>query len=364
MATTGTTRAREPADLASDLRGADLVRVVSRADGDGLAGAAILGQALTDLGIPRHLALSPSRDAAAPRLESDGTAVALGFENVDGSCSGDSAASCAFDLARELGTDPDPGLALAGAASAGVPPEEPPLEAARKQGLTERPGLAIPTADVTAGLAYSGLLHADFSGDETATAAFLAELDFPEEPDADAHRNLASAVALEVAAGASTERATDALADALGPRTSPTAFETIGGYADVLEAAAAMDAAGALAALLGDTDEATLLDHWRNYGAALHDAVADLPAGGGAVELASVDVPPAPVARLGRDFRVDAERLYVAGPDSIALATRKADARSRLESHFPDEQPAGTDTLATVQTTELDPIERAIEAER
>ncbi|MFB6085527.1 MAG: hypothetical protein ABEJ84_01760 [Halodesulfurarchaeum sp.] len=364
MATTGTTRARKPADLASDLRGADLVRVVSRADGDGLAGAAILANALTAIGIPRHLALSPSRDAAAPRLDAEGTAVALGFEHFDGSCQGDSAAYCAFELARELGTDPDPGLALAGATCAGVSPAGPALETARDRGLTERPGLAIPTADVTTGLAHSGLLHADFSGDEAETADFLAGLDLPEPLDESGHRKLASAVALRVTEGTTTDRATAQLANALGPRTSPTAFETIGGYADVLAAGAAIDAGGALTALLGDTDETALLESWREYGVAVHEAVAALPAGNETVELATVDIPPLAVARLGRDFRVNAERLYVAGPDSIALATREANARSTLESHYPDEQLAGTDTLATVRTADLDPVERSVEAIR
>jgi hypothetical protein len=357
MATTESRATWTPSELGAHLRGADRVRVVSRADGDGLAGAAILADALSALDIPRHLALAPTREAAAPRLDAAGTAVALGFDDLEQSC-GDSAALCAFETARELGTDPDPGLALAGAACAGVRPSDPAREAAREQGLTERPGLAIPTEDVTRGLAYTGLLHADFSGDEAATADFIADRDLPEPLDDAAHRDLASAVALRVTDGARPDRATAALATALGPRTSPTAFETIGGYADVLRAAAAMDPGAGLAALLGGVDEDTLLETWQAYGAALHEAVADLPTDD---PVASVDIAPADVARLGRDFRVDAARVVVAGPDSVALAA-ETNARSTLDAHYPDEQPAGTDTLATVQTTDLGPAE-AIEAD-
>ncbi len=363
MATTGTSmKDREPADLASHLRGADLVRVVGGGGGGRPAPRAPLAPPLAYHRTPSPLSLSPAGEAAPPRPEAAGTAVALGFEDVDQSCLGDSAALCAFETAQELGTEPDPGLALAGATCAGVPPQDPALEAAQDRGLTERPGLAIPTADVTEGLAYTGLLHADFSGDEDATRAFLSELDLPEPLDAAAHRQLASAVALEATDTPTGERAPMAIADAFGPLTSPTAFETIGGYADVLDAAATTDPAAALTALLGDRDEAALLDLWREYGTALHDAVAALPTGDGAVETATVDVQPDDVARLGYDFRVDADRLYVGGPASIALATHEQDARRTLESHFPNEQITGIDTLATVQTDDLDSVVTDIEA--
>ena len=364
MATTGTaTEQREPADLARDLLEADLVRVVSRADGDGLAGAAILANALADQGIPRHLSLTASRENAAPRLEEHGTAIALGFAGFEQSCEADSAALWASELARELGSDPDPGLALAGARAAGVPAQESILSAATEQGLSERPGLAIPTSDLTVGLAYTGWLHAEFSGDEEAARDFLETQDLSESAEEADQRRLGSAVALTVTDKPRSQRAVTAISNAIGTQTSPTAFETIGGYADVLNAAANMDPGAALWALLGG-DETRLLDMWQDYGATVHETLHSLPTATNGVETVTVsDIPPQDVARLGRDFRTDADRLYVEGPETIALATRDENALETLTSHFSAGQVTGTDTLGTVRTTEtLDQVLEDMEA--
>ncbi|MEF8772042.1 hypothetical protein [Halodesulfurarchaeum sp.] len=351
MATTGTaTESRDAADLASDLHDAELVRVVSRADGDGLAAATILGDALADRDIPRHLSLAPSRNRVAPRLEGDDTAIVLGFPDFEQSCNAESAATCAFEMAQELGTDPDPGLALAGGTVAGVRAQDPALSAAQDRGLTQRPGLAIPTADMATGLAYTGWLHAEFSGDEAATSEFVADLDLPEPMNERGHRMVASAVALEATDTLPSERATKAIANAVGPRTTPTAFETIGGYADVLNAAAKMDAGAALASLLTGA-ESRLLEMWQVYGAKVHEVVAELPQTETPVQTATVEgIPPDDVARLGRDFRVPADQIYVEGPETIALATREETAIETLENRVPEAAVSGTNTLATVRT--------------
>lgn len=359
MATTGTDG--ETAGLAADLRGARLARVVSRADGDGLAAAAILGRALAAVGIPRHLSLAPSAAAAASRLEEAGTAVPLGVPDSD--CRFESAARCAYAAARELGTDPDPGLALAGSVAAGIEPQGPALDAARERGMQVRPGLAVPTADLATGLAYSGHVHASFSGDRAAAQEFLDNLGLPEELDEAARERVASAVALE--ATDATARAATAIERALAPRTAPTGFETVGGYADVLSAAAARDPGRALAALLGSEDHETLVALWTDYGTALHDGVEAVTADG-AVATGRVEaIPPRDVARLARDFAVPAERVYVAGPASIALATADPAARSLLETRFDSQQIAGTETLATVRTdSNVETVRDEIEANR
>ncbi|MFB6109650.1 MAG: hypothetical protein ABEJ60_02095 [Halodesulfurarchaeum sp.] len=365
MATTGIDgESWEPAGLAGELRGAHLVRIVSRADGDGLAAAAILGRALGELGIPRHLSLSPAAAGAAPRLEEAGTPVTLGFPDLNRTCRSASAARCAYDVARELGIEPDPGLALAGSVAAGVEPQGRPLEAGRERGMSTRPGLAIPTGDLATGLAHTGYLHASFSGDVAAARDFLAELGLPEEPGADARERLASAVALD-ATDAPTSRAATAIERALAPRTSPTAFETIGGYADVLTAAAALEPGRALAALLGSADRETLLDLWTEYGAALHEGVEAVTADG-AVATGRVEaIPPREVARLARDFAVAADRVYVVGPDSLALATAGAEARSVLETRFESEAVIGTETLATARIdTDIESVRETIEGQQ
>ncbi|MGM0372640.1 MAG: exonuclease [Halobacteriota archaeon] len=367
MATTGTADENwTPDGLAGHLRGAPLARVVSRADGDGLAAAAILGRALAARNIPRHLSLSPTAADATTRISESGTAVALGFSVGDHACNPDSAALCAYAVARELGTEPDPGLAIAGAVAADVEPHGPALDAANERGLEHRPGLAIPTADPAVGLAHTGLVHADFSGSVEAAGDFLGPLDLPAELDADANERLASAVALAATDTARPDRATRAIEAAIAPRTSPTDFETVEGYADVLNASAAMAPGQALAALLGTQDRTTLRSLWEQYGTALHRAVEDLSQAESPVATGTVEaIPPRDVARLGRDFHVDADRLYVAGTDAVALATSEENARERLETAFPAAQITGTDRLATVRAeTDLETVLTEVEPTR
>jgi hypothetical protein len=365
MATTGTRADRsEPAALAGHLRGAECVRIVSRADGDGLAAAAIFGDALATLGVPRHLSMARAREAAAPRFEAAGTALAPGFADLGPACPRDSAALWAFETARELGADPDPGLALAGAIAAGAPLQGAALKAVSQDGLERRPGVASPTTDVAEGLAYSGLLHAPFSGDEDAAAAFLDELDRPTGQTDDSRTDLASAVALAATEDRISNRAVSQLHGALAPHPSPTDFATIEGYGDVLRAAARVEPGAALAATLGTVDAELLLDKWRSYGSDLHRAIEDLPADEDRVTAMVEAVSPRDVIRLGHAYRGPAAELAVAGPDSLALATTEREAVSVLEDRFTDARVTGSESMATVWT-EADPQSVfEVEAER
>lgn len=332
MASTGTaSEMRTPADLAESLHGADRVRVVGRADGDGLAAAALYGRALGSLAVPRHISLSPNREAAAPTLEANDVTVAPGLdEHEPGE---QSAALAAYETALELGTDPDPGLAVAGAVAANVEPHGPALDAAREAGMDTRPGLGIPTAELRTGLAYSTRFHAPFSGDPDSVASFLDEWDRSEPADPDDRREVAAAVALDATAQAPGERAVSALEGVLAPRVAPGPFETIEGFADVLNAAARFDPGAGLAALLGSVDRERLLAAWKQYGTQVHEAVAALPKTDESTVTATVeDVSPIDVARLGHAFRVPADRLAVAGPEAIALAATDVDASERLRS--------------------------------
>ncbi len=362
MATTGTqTEATDPADLASNIADAALVRVVSRADGDGLAAAAILGSALAERDIPRHLTVASPSEATVP--DSEPGTVTIDVETLEAAGTHDSVALDAYETAAAMGTDPDPGLAIAGAKAVHVPPQGQALTDAEAQGLAERAGVGIPTPDLVSGLAYSGWLHASFSGDEDATEAFLDEHDLrPIEED---RTHLADAIALAVTDTMAAERTTDALAQLLGPQTSPTAFETVGGYADVLRAAAASDPGRGLVALLGDVDEDRLLYHWRSYGESVHAAVSTVSTDG-KLATGTVDaVNPADVARLAHGYRVEADRVAIEGPDSVALAASEASARAELEAAYPDTAVHGTTSLATVQTEAgLDPLESASEVTR
>ena len=332
MASTGTaSKLGPPADRADSLRTADRVRVVGRADGDGLAAAVIYGRALAALGIPRHLSLAPHRDAAASTLEGSAVTVAPGLD--EHQPQDQSVALAAYETALELGADPEPGLALAGAVAADVEPHGPALETARERGFESRPGLGLPTAELRTGLAHSTRLHAPFSGDPDEAAAFLEDWDVSEDPDEDCRRRLAATVALEATAEAPGDRAVPALERVLGPRGSPERFETVEGFADVLTAAARCDPGVGLAALLGTVDRERLLTIWKQYGVQVHEAVAGLPRTDESIVTATVDaVPPIDVARLGHAFRVPADRLAVVGQEEVALAAADVDASEALRS--------------------------------
>ena len=104
MSTTGTrTERRDPSTLASELREAESVRVVSRADGDGLAAAALLGRALAALDRPRHISMVPTADAAATRVEADEFVLTPGFPDLGPTSAGDSTALWAFETPAFVG---------------------------------------------------------------------------------------------------------------------------------------------------------------------------------------------------------------------------------------------------------------------
>ncbi|MFC7323832.1 exonuclease RecJ, partial [Halorubrum rutilum] len=147
--------------------------------------------------------------------------------------------------------------------------------------VRRRPGVAIPTADLADGLAASTLVRTPYSGDTEGARAALAELGLPAELDDDARRRLASLVAVDVAdADGAIARAASAVERALRPYEAvgdAAPFETVGGYADVLDALA-REAPGtgvalALAADPGDDLATAALDAWRSHGLAAHRAL-------------------------------------------------------------------------------------------
>lgn len=325
-------RVEEP--LADTLSTAPFVRVAAASDGDSLAAAGLLARACAETATPFQLRLD---DEAAAATE-DAVTVTVGPTAVDGDASLDRPASpSAFALARRLGADPDPVLALAGTIAAGktVRTADAALEAAREAGRLDRePGLAIPTDGIPAGLAASTLLHGPFSGDEDAAAALVAELGTAEGADhaagADAgsggefDRRLASLVTIDtVTAAGATERASRAVERALRPyRTPDGPFDTLGGYADVLDAVARTAPAAGISLALGeraggneDVRDAALAA-WRKYGTAVHEALQTAATvrhhGVWVLELGDADAAVLPaVARLARDFRA---------PEPVALA--------------------------------------------
>jgi hypothetical protein len=338
--------------VAAVLRDAPFVRLVTRADGDAVAAAGLLARALRSAGVPFQIRTSPDPTAAATGTApaddaaTDGDlTVTVGAVEGDLELPGRPVSVTAFAVARELGVDPDPVLALAGVVAAGGTPaaHADVLDAAERRGTIERrPGVAVPTADLADGLAHSTLLSAPFSGTPEAAAATLADLGLPTELDAEARRRLASCVAVETATAAfATPRAAESVERALRPHATPDGpFETVGGYADVLDAVARERPGTGVALALGHDARTAALETWREHAATAHGALAasstgrfdglfvarvadDAPAGrpaepgsGAAAGTGSASGTPvgrgplATAARLLRDFR---------SPESVAL---------------------------------------------
>ncbi|MGB9963512.1 hypothetical protein [Halobacterium hubeiense] len=337
MATTGRSTAATEPDAESVLADAEFVRVTAAPTGGSVAAAAMLAGACDERGVPYQVRATRSAPSAP---DAAGTSlVAVGVESPAADVEfAEDAPNAAFDAARDLGADPDPVVAFAGALADGVEPSNDVREAA---GLTRRPGVGIPTADLAAGLAHSTLVHASFSGDEQAAGATLAELGLPPELDEAAQRRLASAVALDATDDA-TPRAADRVADVLRPHETPAGpFETVEGYADVLAALAWAAPGLGVALAQGAVDAPAALDAWRDHAGDAHAAVrrAD-PSRYSAVEVAEADAAQPTVARLVRDYRAREPAVLVVGDGTAALATTDADARDVL----PDS--VGTATLA------------------
>ncbi|WP_101296483.1 exonuclease RecJ [Halegenticoccus soli] len=342
------------AEVAAALRDAPFVRIVARADGDSLAASGILARALRSVGVPFHVRASPDLASIPVAPDGDGIDVRVGHGGLvapDGGAvpGGDadfvvSAASgpatlAGFEIARELGDDPDPVLGLAGVVAAESTVEAdgsaPLLDAAEvRDRVSRRPGVAVPTADLADGVAHTTLVHTPLSGDVERVRAALAELELPADLGEAAHRRVASLVAIEATAVEdATPRAAEAVGRALRPYATPGGpFETVGGYADVLDAVARERPGTGVALALGHGDcgapsgaaavdartrlRTAALDAWREHARNAHAALAEATTGrydGVFVARPGSETPPGAlptVARLLRDFR---------SPEPVAL---------------------------------------------
>ncbi|MGM0398782.1 MAG: hypothetical protein ACQEQY_07280, partial [Halobacteriota archaeon] len=327
MATTGRPAATDPdvSALTATLREADFVHFVSHADGDSVAAAGILANAL-EPATPYQVSTVRTGAAADRRIESSTettVSIGIGGEDADSVLFAESNAIAAFDVASDFG-DPDAILAIAGALAAGTVPHGEALDAATESGVQRRPGVGIPTADLGDGLAHSTLFHADVSGDEQRAGALLAELDLPAAMDEAAHRRLASAVALAATEPPAPDHAVTAIEAVLRPYVLTEApFETVEGYADVLDVLVRTEPGLATALALDHADRTDVLEAWREHASAVHDAVrlGDRTRHSGFVVLETAGADPWTTARLVRDFRSAEPTVLVVAADEVALAT-------------------------------------------
>ncbi|WP_367175477.1 hypothetical protein [Haloarcula rubripromontorii] len=336
--------ATSPSDLAGSLSEAAFVRLVSDATGEALAATGLLARALDDTPFQASV-VRPFEDP--DRTTETDITVAIGRTQPTADVTlTDRAAATAFETARELGTA-DPALALAGTIAAGAV-DGTVAEAAEQAGLERRPGVAVPTADLADGLAHSTLFVAPFSGDADAARAALAALDISPDgsPSADDHRRLASLVALAVTEDAPS-RAAEAVQRALCPATGGP-FETVGGYADVLDAVARERPGTAVALALGhEAVREEALDAWRTHATRAHEAVSDATTGryDGLFVARGDAMPTGTVARLFADFRAP-EPLTLVVTDDRAAA-RATDGRDVSETMHAAADAVGGDAVGT-----------------
>jgi len=336
MSTTGRSREDAPAtsDIADTLATAEFVRLVAGADADSLAGAGLLARALDGNAIPFQVTVTRPWTSADRATDADLT-VSIGPTGTDGDLSlsaVDSASEVAFEVARELDAESaDPVLALAGSRLAEAPTT---TDLASIAGLERRPGVAVPTADLADGLAHTTLTHAPFSGDPEAVADALATV---EEQADDYDRRVASLVALSVLEDSPGERAAETIGATLRPYEGGP-FETVGGYADVLEATVREDPGTAVALALGHDVHEAALSAWRRHARSAHAAVEAATTGrydGLLVARDDGDVPVETVARLLRDVR-SPEPVVLALTDGRAGAAATPEAAVDLDAVFED----------------------------
>ncbi|QFU83363.1 exonuclease [Natronorubrum aibiense] len=292
MATEGRSVDSTSAPLSSDLESAGFVHIVARADGDALAASGLLARALAERDTPFQVSTGrtvASRTARVRERSSDSDDVTVGIGAIDAGVTrlettDRPATLAALECVRDLGTTPDPVLALAGLVAAEIEPgageSEWVLETAKDRDLVaRRPGVAAPTADPVDGIAHSTRLLGPWSGDVDAAREALVglgvALDSPETLADDDHRAIGSAVALDVVgADEATATAADAIQRALRPYATPDhVFETVGGFADVLEATARVEPGTGVALAMGHDVHEPALAAWREYGRRAHEAL-------------------------------------------------------------------------------------------
>ncbi|QLG47369.1 exonuclease [Natrinema halophilum] len=328
------------------LESAGFVRLVVRADGDALAASGLLASALTADETPFQVTVGRTVAERSERVRTptgdDDVTIVLGSANgtdddtvVHLPATDRPATLEAVDYVREIGSNPDPVLALAGVVASGGEPgageSEWLLEAARDRGLLEqRPGVAVPTADTVDGLAHTTRVRAPWSGDLGATRDALDDIagDDPDSLTDDDHRTVGSLVALDVVGA---EEAADVAATTIGRVLRPYAtpdrpFATLGGFADVLEATARTEPGTGAALAMGHDVTDPALSAWRDRGRRAHAALAEETTGryDGLFVVSVDDGPVEAVARIAADYLSPEPAVLAVGTGEAAVVTRDA----------------------------------------
>ena len=309
--------------IASQLREAEFVHLVTAQTGDGVAAAGLLGKALTATNSPYQTSIEGLPGELTRETDADLT-VAVGRPAKTADITIGEEIPCtskaAYDIAAELGTA-DPMLALAGHRTAGVVPDEQLREGLATANINQRPGVAVPTADPVDGLTHSTLVHASFSGSTERTGELLASID--ETAESTEWKNVATALALSLARDG-TPRGATAVENLLKPYVGGP-FETVGGYGDVLDAVVHEKPGRALALALGSDPRDDDLDRWRTHASKVHDAIRTAETGrynGLFVAQCDESAPVEPVARLMSQYCAPEPVTLVTSPSEAAAVSR------------------------------------------
>jgi hypothetical protein len=378
MSTADRPNASAPAErLATACRSAGFVRLTATADGDALASLGIFGAALRTVGVPFQASVArvPTADRSGG-TDADAT-VAFGASpaGTTVAVSEGPLSATAYDAARELGAEPDPTLAVAGSIAGGFTPGgDAPFYDAVESRTRRRPGVATPVAAVAEGLAHTTLVHAGFSGGDAATTDALDAASLPDDTSEradDDRRRLASLVALHAVADA-PDRAAERVERAIHPYAGGP-FETLGGYADVLDACARIAPGTGVALAIeaartdanGDLGHASdALDAWREHGRTAHNGLREATTarhGGLFVVHAGDEVPLGTVARLAYEFRSPEPLVLAVGGGAAALYGDRAAELARTIA--PDDGPAtGRATAGYVEEIDAETAEREVRA--
>lgn len=304
--------------LAATIRDAEFVRLLVGGTGEALAAAGLLAGGCDAVGTPFHArpvrthadvteATASMKDGVCLRIWPNGS--------VDHESRPHPVSVTAYDAARDLDGTPDPILALAGIiAGEGRPRTSP--ELLDHASIERGPGVAIPTSDLADGLAHSTLVHAEFSGDRTAAASVIEGF----EPTNG--REAASALALACIDHAeASERASTVLERVVRPYFGGP-FETLGGYADILDTLAHTAPGVGFALALGHDVHDRALAMWREHAKSVHSAVrtAQTTTTDG-ILIARIDGPVVPTARLLRDYCTTAPVVLAVATDEASAAT-------------------------------------------
>jgi len=324
MSTAGRPDEQAPAasDLATSLDAAEFVRFVVAGTGDAVAATGLLAAALEARDTPYQASVAPLPSTGDRTTDADCT-VAVGRTAAAADLTigvEETASPVAFDATGTFAS-PDPVLALAGTVAAGDVPDGTVLEAAEATGIDRQPGIAVPTTDRVDGLAHATLVTGPFSGDVESAGELLADVD-AEVADEETRRSVASLVALGVAGDEDgTDRGAEAVERFLRPYVGGP-FETVGGYADVLDAVARERPGLAVPLALGSIDQETALRTWRDHGRQAHAALDAAKTGrydGLFVVRRDDPAPVGTVARLVRDFRSPEPVVLVVGDGEAAV---------------------------------------------